>query len=113
MVKLNSKKLNRYAETFAAFGDKTRLKLVAELATGQQRSIAALTERTSLTRQAITKHLNVLEDAGIVRSNRVGRENLYELSQQPFKSMEEYLEFVSSKWDQALSRLKDFVEDQG
>lgn len=112
MLKINDKTLHRYAETFAAFGDKTRLKLVAELAKGHQRSIAALTERTSLTRQAVTKHLDILKEVGIVHCRRVGRESHYELHQQPFKTMEEYLDFVSSKWDQALSRLKDFVEEQ-
>lgn len=111
MVKLNERKLNRYADTFAALGDKTRLALVAELSSGRQRSIASLTERTSLTRQAVTKHLIVLESVGIVQSTRVGRENLYELERQPFKSMDEYLQFVSSKWSQALTRLKDFVEE--
>ena len=107
---LSKKKLNKYAETFAALGDKTRLQLVAELSSGRQQSISTLTECTSLTRQAVTKHLNVLEEVGIVHSTKVGRESLYELDLQPFKSMEEYLEFVSSKWDQALARLKNFVE---
>lgn len=111
MANLNDKKLDSYAGAFAALGDRTRLALVVELSFGQRRSIASLTERTSLTRQAVTKHLNVLKGVGIVHSIRVGRENLYELDQQPFMSMEEYLQFVSSKWDRALSRLRDFVEE--
>jgi DNA-binding transcriptional ArsR family regulator len=99
------------APVFAALGDETRLALVAKLCGGQSRSISQLTEGSKLTRQAITKHLRVLESVGIVRGVRSGRESLFELDPEPIVSVKEYLEFVSAQWDQALARLKSFVED--
>ncbi len=100
-----------HALVFAALGDATRLSLVAELCRGQPRSISQLTEGSKLTRQAITKHLRVLESAGLVHSVRTGRKNLFEFDQEPIAEVREYLGFVSEQWDQALSRLKRFVED--
>jgi DNA-binding transcriptional ArsR family regulator len=99
------------APVFAALGDETRLLLVAKLSSGQPRSISQLTRGTKLTRQAITKHLRVLESVGIVRSVRKGRESRFEFDPEPIGEMKEYLDFVSQQWDQALSRLKSFVED--
>jgi len=99
------------AFAFAALGDVTRLSLVAKLCGGQPRSIAQLTEGSKLTRQAITKHLRVLERAEIVRSVHRGRERLFEFHPEPLEEMKKYLDLVSGQWDQALSRLKSFVED--
>jgi DNA-binding transcriptional ArsR family regulator len=95
---------------FAALGDETRLALVAKISSGEAFSISRLTRGSRLTRQAITKHLRVLEDAGIVHSVRAGRESRFEFDAKPIESIQEYLEFVSEKWDQALGRLKAFVE---
>jgi|SRR5664279_1514178 len=99
------------APVFAALGDETRLALVAKLCSGWPHSISQLTRGSKLTRQAITKHLRVLESAGIVHSVRTGRESLFEFDPQPFAGMKEYLDSVSEQWDQALARLKSFVED--
>jgi DNA-binding transcriptional ArsR family regulator len=99
-----------HAPVFAALGDKTRLSLVAKLSGGRRRSISQLTEGSRLTRQAITKHLRVLESAKIVHSVRAGRESLYEFNPQPVVEIKKYLDLVSAQWDQALSRLKSFVE---
>jgi DNA-binding transcriptional ArsR family regulator len=99
------------APVFAALGDETRLRLVAKLAAGQPRSISELTEGSRLTRQAITKHLRVLERVGIVHSIRAGRESRFEFDPEPIEEMREYLNFVSEQWDQALGRLKAFVEE--
>lgn len=99
------------APVFAALGDETRLSLVGKLCKGQPRSISQLTQGSKLTRQAITKHLRVLEDAGVVHSVRAGRESLYELDLEPMDELRKYLEFVSAQWDQALGRLKSFVEE--
>lgn len=101
-----------HAIVFAALGDETRLSLVTKLSGGQARSIAQLTEGSKLTRQAITKHLRVLESVEIVRSVRSGRENLFELHPQPIQEATKYLDLVSKQWDAALSRLKSFVEDK-
>jgi DNA-binding transcriptional ArsR family regulator len=98
------------APVFAALGDKTRLSLVAKLCGGRPRSISQLTKGSRLTRQAITKHLRVLERAEIVHSVRAGRESVFEFNPQPIEELKTYLELVSEQWDQALGRLKVFVE---
>lgn len=98
------------AAIFAALGDETRLYLIGKLSDGQPCSIAQLTVGSSLTRQAITKHLRVLEGARLVRSVREGRESRFELDPQPLAEARTYLEEVSEQWDHALARLKAFVE---
>jgi DNA-binding transcriptional ArsR family regulator len=100
-----------HAALFAALGDKTRLALLSRLSRGRPASISQLTSGSRLTRQAITKHLCVLERAGVVRGTRVGRENLFALDPEPIEWMRDYLAQVSTQWDDALARLKSFVED--
>jgi DNA-binding transcriptional ArsR family regulator len=104
-------KRRTHAFVFAALGDNTRLLLVATLSGGQPYSISQLTVGSRLTRQAITKHLRVLERAGIVHSTRAGRQSLYKFDPEPMEDIKGYLDFVSEQWDHALSRLKSFVED--
>lgn len=99
------------AIVFAALGDETRLALVAKLCGGPPKSISHLARGSRLTRQAITKHLRVLERARIVRSVRHGRESLFEYAPEPVEEMRQYLERVSAQWDAALGRLKAFVEE--
>ncbi len=99
------------APVFAALGDRTRLSLVTRLSGGQPRSISELTHGTRLTRQAVTKHLHVLQQAGLVRSTHTGRENHFRLDPEPLEAMKRYLDSVSKQWDQTLARLKDFVEE--
>jgi DNA-binding transcriptional ArsR family regulator len=89
------------AELFATLGDATRLSLVVRL---------SKTAGSKLTRQAITKHLRVLERAGMVRCERAGRESRFALDPRPMEEMRSYLETVSAEWDAALGRLRDFVE---
>ena len=103
-------KRRAHAPVFAALGDETRLTLVAKLCGGRPRSISQLTEGSKLSRQAITKHLRVLERAKIVHSVRTGRESLFEFDPEPIEEIKKYLDLVSEQWDQALSRLKSFVE---
>ena len=100
-----------HASVFAALGDKRRLSLVAKLCRGKPQSISQLTQGSKLTRQAITKHLRVLESAGVVRSFRRGRESLFEFKPEPLEEVKKYLDLVSAQWDQALGRLKAFVEE--
>jgi len=100
-----------HAPVFAALGDEIRLALVAKLSGGQPCSISQLTKGFKLTRQAITKHLRILESVGIVHSVHLGRESLFEFDPRPIEEMREYLDFVSEQWDQALVRLKSFIED--
>jgi DNA-binding transcriptional ArsR family regulator len=99
------------APIFAALGDKTRLVLLAKLSSGRPHSISQLARGSKLTRQAITKHLRTMEGAGIVHGVRKGRETLFELDPVPLEGIKEYLDRVSAQWDQALARLKAFVED--
>jgi DNA-binding transcriptional ArsR family regulator len=99
------------APVFAALGDETRLLLVAKLCRGQPSSISELTEGSKLTRQAITKHLRVLERVGLVRCIRQGRESRFKFDPEPIQEVREYLDLVSEQWDQALGRLKSFVEE--
>jgi DNA-binding transcriptional ArsR family regulator len=102
--------LGEKARVFAALGDETRLLLLAKLCKGQRYSISELTEGTKLTRQAVTKHLRVLERVRIVHAKRAGRESLFTLDPEPIDEMVAYLETVSKQWDAALTRLKAFVE---
>lgn len=99
------------APIFAALGDRTRLSLLTKLSDGEQRSIAALAADTTLTRQAVTKHLHVLEQAGLVSSSQVGRENRFAFRQEPLADVRAYLDHVSRQWDTALARLRAFVEE--
>ena len=98
------------APVFAALGDATRLELVSRLIDGQDRSIAQLSDGLRLTRQGVTKHLRMLERAGIVRSRTVGRESRFSYVPEPITLARSYLDTVSVQWDDALSRLKSFVE---
>jgi len=99
------------ASIFAALGDATRLALLATLVGGSSRSISQLAQGSRLTRQAISKHLHVLEQVGIVASERVGRESRYQLRPEPLDEAQAYLARVSEQWGQALERLRSFIED--
>ena len=98
------------APIFAALGDPTRLALVTRLSDGQPRSITQLTDGLDLTRQGVTKHLRVLEQAGIVTSERIGRESRFAFTPAPIDEVRGYLDRVARQWDDALARLKAFVE---
>jgi DNA-binding transcriptional ArsR family regulator len=97
------------APLFAALGDKTRLWLVSRLSGGPL-SITSLTAGSRVTRQAVTKHLRVLEGAGLVRSARRGRESIWQLEQRRLQEARRYLAQISQQWDGALARLRTFVE---
>jgi DNA-binding transcriptional ArsR family regulator len=99
------------AVVFAALGDATRLAVLTKLCNGKPQSISRLTTGTNLSRQAVTKHLRVLANAGVVRNIRVGRESLFELEPQRLAELRNYLDQVSQQWDDALARLKSHVED--
>ena len=99
------------APLFAALGDETRLRLIVRLSSGGPGSITHLQEKSAVTRQAITKHLRVLADAGLVRSTRRGREQIWDLEPRRLGEAHEYLDRISKQWDEALDRLRKFVED--
>lgn len=99
------------APVFAALGDGTRLALLSRLAGGQARSIAELTQGMGLSRQGVSKHLTVLERAGVVACKRVGRESRYALRPEPLAEARDYLERASRQWDEAILRLRGLVEE--
>ncbi len=105
------REVSRTAPVFAALGDETRLALVARLSSDGPLSITRLTAGSAVTRQAITKHLNVLATAGLVSDLRRGRERIWELEPEQMQAARAYLEHVSKRWDEALDRLKQFVEE--
>jgi DNA-binding transcriptional ArsR family regulator len=106
-----SDELRARALVFAALGDETRLSVLTKLSTGRPQSISRLTAGTNLSRQAVTKHLRVLANAGVVHSARVGRESLFQLEPQRIEAVRDYLDLVSKQWDDALARLKSHVEE--
>jgi DNA-binding transcriptional ArsR family regulator len=108
---LAAAKVSSAAPIFAALGDETRLRIVIRLCDGGPQSIVRLTEGSDVSRQAVTKHLRALSDAGLVRSERVGRETLWELETKRLAEARHYLERISAQWDRALLRLKAFVEE--
>ena len=96
---------------FAALGDSTRLHLVGRLCDDGPLSISELSEEAGVTRQAVTKHLNALADAGVVRGTRRGRERIWELQPKRLEVARRYLDDVSAQWDAAIDRLRVFVEE--
>ncbi len=95
---------------FAALGDETRLRIVARLSDGDPMSIARLTEGSSMTRQAVTKHLQVLAGAGLARSSHSGRESVWRLDPDSLAEARRWLDGISAQWDAALGRLRKLVE---
>jgi DNA-binding transcriptional ArsR family regulator len=103
--------LQRSAPLFAALGDATRLHVVSRLSGEGPLSITQLTEGSDVTRQAVTKHLNVLATAGLVHDFRKGRERVWELRTRQLEEARRVLDLISSRWDEALERLRAMVED--
>ena len=98
------------APLFAALGDETRLLLILRLSSGGPGSVTQLSAKSTVSRQAISKHLRVLADAGLVRSTRRGRERIWDLEPERLADAHAYLDRISRQWDDALERLKNFVE---
>jgi DNA-binding transcriptional ArsR family regulator len=101
------------AALFAALGDETRLRLVERLSKGEPLSISRLADGEPVTRQAITRHLEVLEQAGLVQGTKVGRERVWEIDPRRFADAEEALARIRQEWSARLSRLKTLVEHPG
>ena len=109
-AKATRKPTPELASVFFALGDKTRLQLVAVLCAGGAFSIAQLTGNTELTRQAVTKHLQVLADAGLVRDLKMGRERLWQFDPAQMEEARKSLEVIGQQWESALRRLKASLE---
>jgi DNA-binding transcriptional ArsR family regulator len=105
-------KVDEAVPVFAALGDETRLRLLGRLSADGPLSITSLSEGTGVTRQAITRHLYALGDAGLVRNARRGRERVWDLDLKRLEKAKRFLDQVSAQWDAAADRLKAFVEDR-
>jgi DNA-binding transcriptional ArsR family regulator len=99
------------ARRFAALGDETRLRLLSRLGVGSPKSITDLTTEFPMTRQAVTKHLRVLEDAEFVTQQTSGREHLYSAAPAGIAAAQAALEAIAQQWDASLLRLKNFIEN--
>jgi len=99
------------APLFAALGDETRLALVDRLGSGGPQSITHLTTGSAVTRQAVTKHLHILADAGLAHDSRRGRERIWALDTEQLDEARRYLDGIARQWDEALERLRAFVEN--
>ena len=107
----NNAALRRSAPIFFALGDAVRLHVVSRLSAEGPLSITELTAGSEVTRQAVTKHLNVLATAGVVHDFRQGRERVWELKTQRLEEARRTLDMISRRWDEALERLRDLVEE--
>ena len=105
-------KVDEAVPVFAALGDPTRLSLLGRLSADGPLSITRLSEGTGVTRQAITRHLDALGDAGLVRDARRGRERVFELDLKRLDVARSFLDHIGTRWDEAADRLKAFVEDE-
>ena len=103
-------KVSDAVPVFTALADATRLGLLGRLSVDGPLSIARLSEGTGVTRQAITRHLDALGRAGLVRDTRRGRERVFSLDAKRLAIARQYLDRVAAQWDAAAARLKAFVE---
>ncbi len=111
MLSNNLAAADRISPIFAALGDVTRLELVRRLGHGEPRSIMQLADGLGISHQGVTKHLKVLENAGLIAADKVGRERRYKCSPTQLHAAQRYLDDVARQWDSALVRLQSLVED--
>jgi DNA-binding transcriptional ArsR family regulator len=108
--RVTAAKLADAAPVFTALGDETRLRIVGRLCREGPLSISRLTDGSRMSRQAVTKHLRVLSEAGVARSTRSGRERIWEIESRRLAEVRQYLGDISAQWDEALARLQRLVE---
>ena len=111
MPKPTKRNLTSAALLFAALGDPTRLMLVRQLSEGGPASISVLAEQQDMTRQGVTKHLQVLAAAGIIDGSRQGREQVWTLNPKRLGEGRRHLDVIAAGWDEALERFKKLVEE--
>jgi DNA-binding transcriptional ArsR family regulator len=110
-VQPRTAQLTRAVPLFAALGDPVRLSIVARLCRDGPLPTVQLQQSTDVSRQAVTKHLRMLEDVGLVQSDRVGRDRLWRIEAHRLADTRKYLDQISALWDARLERLRRFVED--
>ena len=106
MVKYSPKTLNR---TFAALADPTRRRILAHLARGDQ-CVTHLAKPHAMSLPAVSKHLRVLEKAGLLRRRRYGRVHEMQLEAKPLKQAAEWVEKYRKFWEGSLDRLAEYLE---
>jgi DNA-binding transcriptional ArsR family regulator len=111
MPKPTKRNLTSAALLFAALGDPTRLMLVRQLSEGGPASISVLAEQQDMTRQGVTKHLQVLAAAGIIDGSRQGREQVWTLNPKRLAEGRRHIDVIAAGWDEALERFKKLVEE--
>jgi DNA-binding transcriptional ArsR family regulator len=99
------------APIFAALADPMRRSLLLKLAENSPRTATQLAQEYPITRQGILKHLQILEEAGLVAAHQKGREKRYSLTPEPLSELEQWIKDISAIWDARLMRLKKFIED--
>lgn len=99
------------APLFDALGDPNRLRIVVRLCDGGPSSTSQVSQAVPVTRQAATKHLELLQAAGLVSSSRRGRERIWTLQTRPLAQASDYLNQLSRRWDAAINRLRAYVEE--
>lgn len=97
---------------FAALADPMRRKLLANLAENSPKTATQLAKEYPITRQGILKHLEILEEAGLVAVSQQGREKRYRLTPEPLGEIEQWIQNISARWDERLLRLKNFLENE-
>ena len=111
-MNIQTSSLTKTAPVFAALGDPVRLAMIARLCTAGPLPTIRLKQGTSVSRQAVTKHLRMLEDAGLVQSQRVGRDRLWQIETRQLTEVRKSLDQISAQWDATVERLRRFVEDE-
>lgn len=106
-------RLKSTAPLFAALGDPVRLAMVTRLCSDGPLPTVRLKQTTNVSRQAVTKHLRMLEEVGIVQSQRAGRDRLWQIESRRLAEIRQYLDQISAEWDATLERLRKFVDDDG
>ncbi|MER2090007.1 MAG: metalloregulator ArsR/SmtB family transcription factor [Sporosarcina sp.] len=96
-------------DVFQAIADPTRRKLL-EIIAVEELSISTMSSHFTMSRTAVTKHLHILESAGLVNSRKSGREKLYRLETGPLQNLQSWLSFYEQYWDKKLAKLKKVVE---
>lgn len=105
--------IDRAAPLFDALGDPNRLRIIVRLCDGGPSSTSQITQSITITRQAASKHLEVLAAAGLVSSSRQGRQRIWMVRTEPLARASDYLDQLSRRWDAALDRLRAYVEEDG
>lgn len=100
------------AAIFTALADPTRRELLINLAQGRPKTATELAKEYPISRPGLIKHLNILQDAGLVRIDQQGRDKRYTLTPEPLSQLEQWIREVTDTWEGNLLRLKTMIESE-